>query len=47
MKMKTHQRNHSNAEKNTTPGPGQYQAPSDFGYLESFKMSPRRSGIRS
>ena len=47
MKMKTHHRNLSKLEKTYTPGPGQYEAPSDFGYLESFKTSPRRNGIRS
>ncbi len=31
--------------RNETPGPGQYQAPSDFGYLDMYKYSnyPRRS----
>ena len=27
--------------KTETPGPGTYQAPSDFGYLEMVKTSPR------
>ena len=34
------------SEKYSTPGPGTYQPPSDFGYLESYN-SPRRMGVRS
>ena len=34
------------SEKYSTPGPGTYQQPSDFGYLESYN-SPRRMGVRS
>lgn len=32
--------------KSETPGPGTYQAPSDFGYLETYKSpgSPRSPG---
>ena len=26
-----------------TPGPGTYMPPSDFGYLEMYKFSPRTS----
>jgi len=34
--------------KNDTPGPGSYMPPSDFGYLELYKYSPRTShGQRS
>jgi hypothetical protein len=29
--------------KRVTPGPGHYQPPSDFGYLNLFKYSPRTS----
>lgn len=34
--------------KSETPGPGTYQAPSDFGYLEFYKTSPSspKSGRR-
>jgi hypothetical protein len=28
---------------NDTPGPGQYRPPSDFGYLDLEKYSPRTS----
>jgi hypothetical protein len=34
--------------KDDTPGPGSYMPPSDFGYLEMYKYSPRTSqGMRS
>ena len=34
--------------KRDTPGPGSYMPPSDFGYLELYKYSPRTShGQRS
>lgn len=48
MLKPTRPNNSQLVKRNETPGPGTYMPPSDFGYLELYKFSPRTSqGMRS
>jgi hypothetical protein len=43
IKLDSYRKTQRDNETDHTPGPGSYVPPSDFGYLEMFKSSPRTS----